>query len=124
TVWSGQMDFAIARFTSGGNLDAGFGNGGMVTTDFSGNTDQATGVILQNDGKIVAVGISHAAQPNILERYFTALARYNADGTLDDTFGNRGEVLAEFIGPGPSYASAVAVQPDGKVVILGYVTAS
>jgi len=121
---TGQMDFALARFTSGGNLDAGFGNGGMVTTDFSGNTDQATGVLLQNDGKIVAVGISQSGQPNSIERFFTALARYNADGTQDSSFAKAGEVLAAFIGPGPSYASAVAVQPDGKILVVGQVTAS
>jgi uncharacterized delta-60 repeat protein len=49
-------DFAIMRYTTSGSVDESFGNGGVVTTDFSGNADQLFATCLQGDGKIVAVG--------------------------------------------------------------------
>src|SRR5437763_14108120 len=51
-----DTDFALARYNSDGSLDTTFGNGGMVTTDFFGNEDDAFSILIQPDGKIVAVG--------------------------------------------------------------------
>jgi uncharacterized delta-60 repeat protein len=74
-----------------GSLDPTFGNGGIVTTAFGnvafGNVDEAHGVLLQPDGKIVAVGASSAAG-----RVAFALARYEPNGALDATFGTGGKV--------------------------------
>jgi uncharacterized delta-60 repeat protein len=50
------FDFALARYDSDGSLDASFGTGGKVTTDFAGGTDEVGGMALQPDGKIVAAG--------------------------------------------------------------------
>src|SRR5262249_53663986 len=49
-------DFALVRYTTDGSLDTSFGAGGTVLTDFGGGTDLARGLVLQPDGKIVAVG--------------------------------------------------------------------
>ncbi len=108
-------DFALTRYNHGGSLDATFGNGGRVTTD-SGNRNNraARAVTIQGDGKIVAAGYEESNDWNGF-----ALARYNSDGTLDDDFGNGGQVTTDF-GNGYNYAYAVAIQSDGKIVAAGY----
>jgi len=55
-VGGNNFDFALARYNPDGTLDPTFGAGGQVTTDFAGGEDVASGVALQPDGKLVAVG--------------------------------------------------------------------
>jgi uncharacterized delta-60 repeat protein len=104
--------FALARYKPNGSLDTGFGSGGKVTTAFGSNGDQAYGVIRQGDGKLVAAGFHNNGSSNDF-----ALARYNADGSLDGSFGG-GKVTTSF-GSGNDDVSAVAQQPDGKLVAAG-----
>jgi len=66
-------DFALARLNTNGTLDPSFGSGGKVTTDFFGNTDYATALLIQADGKIVGVGVARNA---LGSSDFFALARY------------------------------------------------
>jgi len=106
----GKYDFTLARYNSNGTLDAGFGTGGRVVTDFGGSDDGAEAVALQQDGKIVAAGFARGVD--------FALARYNGDGTLDTSFGTGGRVITDFAGFSDT-AYAVAVQPDGKIVASG-----
>src|SRR4029077_6628971 len=80
------FDFGVVRYDADGSLDTGFGTGGMVRTDFAGGADYAHGVAIQGDGKIVVAG--HAGLVN--DNDF-ALARYNADGSLDASFGSGGK---------------------------------
>jgi uncharacterized delta-60 repeat protein len=98
-----------------GDLDPTFGTGGLVTTDFGGRGDFGLAVALQSDGKIVAAGNSSAV--GVFSVSF-ALARYNTNGSLDSTFGSSGTVLTSF-GGNLSAAFDVAVQPDGKIVVVG-----
>jgi uncharacterized delta-60 repeat protein len=101
-----------------GDLDTSFGNGGKVTTsfpDFPGAYGSA--MAIQPDGKIVVVGEAESSSGT---RVF-AIARYNTDGSLDSTFGKKGEVTTDFFGFG-DYASAVAIQPDGRIVVGGTCT--
>ncbi|MFN2508228.1 MAG: hypothetical protein ABR589_05595, partial [Chthoniobacterales bacterium] len=89
-VINNGVDFAVARFNSNGSLDDGsandstpgdsFGTGGLVTTDF-GDDDNATGVAIQSDGKIVVVG--HLGPTNSGFNVDFAIARYNTNGSLD-----------------------------------------
>ncbi len=81
-------DFLIVRYNGNGSLDTSFGNGGRVSTDF-GAVDRAAAVVLQPDGKIVAAGNSSSSGFSFRD---LVLARYNADGSLDSTFGNGGKV--------------------------------
>src|SRR5262245_49687801 len=76
------------RLLSAGALDPTFGSGGKVTTDFGGVLDQAASVVIQPDGKVVAAGVGGFVD--------FALARYNANGTLDPTFGSGGKVTTDF----------------------------
>ena len=112
---AGNPDFAIARLNSDGTLDASFGNGGLVTTDFSGNTDLAYDIIVQSDNKIVVVG---AAAVGNHANYKFAVARYNDNGSLDNSFANGGTRIISW-GFGFNVATGVAQQADGKLVVVG-----
>ncbi len=107
-VGTSAADFALARYNTDGSLDTSFGTGGKVTTDFGG-TDQAWAAVLQPDGKIVAAGLASAD---------FALARYNTNGSLDTSFGTGGKVTTSF--EGSDQARAVVLQPDGKIVAVGW----
>ena len=109
-------DFVLARYTASGALDTTFDRDGKVTTDFGGGSDGARDVVVQADGKIVAAGSGFPAQGRPLD---FALARYNRDGTLDSTFGDGGKVLTTFEPNSIDGASAVLIQPDGKIVAAG-----
>jgi uncharacterized delta-60 repeat protein len=105
-------NFALARYNSNGTLDATYGTGGKVFTDFSSGVDQAYSMALQPDGKVVAAGlVGYAGVINI------GIARYKTNGNLDSTFGVNGKVIT-LVG-NDSRASAVALQPDGKIIIAG-----
>src|SRR4029077_17412435 len=112
------FDFALARYNSNGTLDASFGTGGRLTTDFAGANDQTDSVAVQPDGRILAAG---AAGPYINRGFDFPLARYNSNGTLDTSFGTSGKLTTNFGGfnDWPSEPSAVALQGDGKIVVVG-----
>jgi uncharacterized delta-60 repeat protein len=113
----GRSRFALARYTVRGRLDRSFGRGGKVLTDFSRRgSSNANAVAIQPDGKIIAVGGAFISDQDYIEKF--ALARYNADGTLDRSFGNRGKVVTK-VGELFTEAIGVFVQPDGKLVVAG-----
>ena len=84
-----------------------------ASVDFAGLIDYAFAVIQQTDGKLVLAGTSRT--PNSED---IALARFNADGALDPTFGNGGKVTLD-IGGSHDFARGLIQQPDGKLVIAG-----
>jgi uncharacterized delta-60 repeat protein len=99
----GGCEFALIRFNIDGTIDAGFGGGGIVTTDMSSGSDEAIEIAIQSDGKIVVAGVASGD---------FALARYNSDGSLDLTFGLGGKVTIDF--GGFDVAEGLAIQTDGK----------
>jgi uncharacterized delta-60 repeat protein len=107
-------DFALVRYNPDGSLDSTFDGDGKVTTDFSGGGDIAYGVVIQPDGKILAVGVSN----NFASSADVAIVRYNGDGSLDPTFGVGGRVLTDVSGAG-EVAFGVVLQPDAKIVVVG-----
>ncbi|HEV8230928.1 MAG TPA: delta-60 repeat domain-containing protein [Thermoanaerobaculia bacterium] len=110
-------DFALVRYNSDGSLDNSFDGDGKATTDFSGGGDIAYGVAIQPDGKIVAAGVTN----QLATSADVALARYNADGSLDMSFGTGGRVQTDVFGEG-EVAFALALQPDGKILVAGLLT--
>ena len=86
------MDFVVVRYNADGSLDAGFGNGGKVTIDFAGETDRAWALLVQPDGKIVVGGEANLGASTSGVDF--ALARLNADGSLDAGFGSGGKVTS------------------------------
>ena len=84
-----------------GSMDTSFGNSGNVTTDFGGGEDNARGIAIQPDGKLVTAGSAEDRSGPGWANDF-ALARYNSDGSLDTSFGNGGKVTTARGGGGSS----------------------
>jgi uncharacterized delta-60 repeat protein len=108
-----QDTFSLIRLTQTGTLDSTFGDSGTAMTTIGGHYAAAMALAQQSDGRIVAVGQTYENS-----EYMIALARFDANGILDNTFGNIGSVTTE-VGTGESWASTVAVQDDGKILIAG-----
>lgn len=117
---AGVSDFAIAKFTSAGVLDNTFGASGFFVTDFAGQNlaDEALGVAVQSDGKIVAVGFSGNTLPKQgASRY--AILRLTAGGALDNTFATSGKYLSAPATATFQSLDAVMVLPDNRIVAVG-----
>ena len=120
TGGSTGADFLIVRFNADGSLDSTFNFDGRVTVDFDNNTDGCNAIAVQPNGKIVAVG---ASEPSGTFNYDFAIARLNADGTLDSTFGagtGKTTVAFDLGDDNGDYGNAVALQADGKIVVAGW----
>lgn len=106
----------IARFNPDGEPDPGFGTIGRVLTPLGpeGKNDQVKGLAIQPDGKILVVGSDGKD---------AALLRFTSDGRLDETFGDGGVVIQNFDGIFAS-GQGVALQPDCKIVVAGFVATS
>jgi uncharacterized delta-60 repeat protein len=109
-----SLDVALARYKADGSLDPTFGSGGKVTTSFE-NGEGAVALGLQHDGKIVVAGNGFSA---VTGGDFVLL-RYNTDGSLDSSFGSGGKVTTDIVGA--DQARALAIYPNGKIVVGGTV---
>jgi uncharacterized delta-60 repeat protein len=114
-----RYDFAVTRYNTDGSLDQTFGQGGKVRTDFasergySSSNDKAYDLAVQTDGKIVVVGHSGSSLDRV------AVARFNADGSLDRTFDGNGMVILDVQTGGVARFDGVAIAADGKIVAVG-----
>jgi uncharacterized delta-60 repeat protein len=108
---SNGKDFAVVRLNKDGSVDNSFGSNGMVTTDFGNGNDKATSLAIQTDGKIIVAGY--------LQNNYSAIARYNTDGTLDNAFGTNGKIIGN--SSSIQNITAIAIQPDGKFIVAGSV---
>jgi len=109
TGWTLGGEWFAARYDTAGNLDAGFGTGGVTTVDPNGATiDFAYGIDLQSDGKIILSGYS-GSQDN-------TLVRLNTDGSLDAGFGVGGIVITDNF---PSEKGWNVVVLDNDKILLG-----
>lgn len=113
-VGSANGKFAVARYTTSGVLDPTFGSGGVVITTV-GAFDQAYGVVIDPDGKIIVVGASDQGSSDDF-----AIVRYTSTGSLDFSFDGTGKVVLDF-GPGNNdFAHAVALTESGQIIVAGY----
>ncbi|MEO7666720.1 MAG: hypothetical protein ABIU97_06765, partial [Dehalococcoidia bacterium] len=114
---NGTSDMGLARFNADGTLDttfATYGADGVASLDFTGGSDQALGVTLLPDGKIMLAGYATIyGKPHDF-----ALARFNPDGSFDTTFGLNGYVATDISGARDIIAK-LRLQPDGKMVAGG-----
>ncbi len=108
-----DQDFALARYNVDGSLDSGFDTDGKLMTDFSAYDDKIFGITLQPDGKIVVAGYTDDGTT-----LNWGIARYHADGSLDNSFSADGKASISF-GIDYNLAYALAVQQDGKIIIGG-----
>ena len=107
--------FALIRYTEDGALDPTFSGNGKVVTTFGSLNSYISAIEIQSDGKIVAGGFTRVLDYGATK---FALARYNADGSLDSSFGKDGRVETN-LGNGWSEIKALAIAPDGKIVVAG-----
>jgi len=117
---SATTAFGVLRYQGNGALDAAFGTGGRATAAFTNFINMPNGGALQPDGKIVVIGNAQSADGTLSE---FAVARFNANGTLDSAFGTGGKVTTNFVGVKPggvsNPATSVLVQPDGRILVGG-----
>ena len=107
--------FALVRYNPDGSLDQSFGNGGIVRNNVVG--DQLNGLLLQPDGKVIALGDSDNGN-----RSRSAAIRFHPDGTVDAGFGDNGIVIHDFSPTSGSVSSDFQeglVLPDGKLLFAG-----
>ena len=118
----GQEEFALARYNTNGTPDTAFGtaHNGIVTTAIGASDDEVHAIAIQPDGKLIAAGFTGIPNPSQLstENLF-ALVRYNADGTLDPSFGKNG-IVTTTIGDNDDEIFALAVQSTGRVIAAGF----
>jgi len=125
-AWNWPYNFELRRLNSDGSLDTTFGSAGIVSTDFGDSQDVAAKVAAQADGRLVVAGrrtyfLRSPGPPGTGSSVTDfAVARYNADGTLDYTFGTGGRVTTDFGASAYDEAASIAVQPDGKIIVGGY----
>lgn len=110
---SSGNDSVLARYTPDGSLDNPFGNNGIVITPLSTGNDIAYAIAIQTDGMIVTAGVVNSGSHTDF-----ALARHRADGQPDTDFGDAGKVAIP-IGSANDAAFAVAIQPDGRILVAG-----
>jgi uncharacterized delta-60 repeat protein len=112
-----DRDFSLVRLNADGSLDSTFDTDGKAIIPVGPGRDEAFGLALQPDGKILMAGWSTGVDgmPHF------GLIRLNTDGLLDATFDSDGKTIIQ-VGPGADYANSLTLQPDGKILIAGHST--
>ena len=108
------FNFLVARYNIDGSLDNSFDSDGIVKTTI-GVSSRAYSLAIQPDGKILMAGTSEI----ILGSPMFALARYNSDGSLDNSFDSDGIVTTGIHSWGEEIAYSIAIQSNGKIVLGG-----
>lgn len=114
TLNQSDYEFALARYNTDGSLDTFFDGDGKVTTNLGNNYDYISEIAIQpSDGKIIVVGSKNIGinDNNIV------VARYNIDGSLDNTFDEDGIFTSNQV----QFGSSVIIQPDGKILVNGLI---
>jgi len=110
-------DFCIARFKSDGTLDNSFGTIGAigkVIQSIGSNSDYGYSLAIQPDGKILLGGRCNNGSNNDF-----CIARFNSNGSLDNSFGSPNGYIIQPIGTDDDKGHSLAIQPDGKILLGG-----
>lgn len=107
----GAPEMTVFRYLGDGSLDAGFGSGGIAILSFSNNI-VAAALARQGDGKLIVAGSIYQANDDFVT------ARLNTNGSPDLTWGGSGQVI-QSLGPASDLGRDLAIQPDGKIVVVG-----
>lgn len=112
--WIGSsFDIAVVRLNVDGTIDDTFGTSGKTTIDISSDDDNCAAIVIQGDDKILLAGFGYYGIS-----YDFILARLETNGTLDVTFDGDGMVNTDF-GGSDDMCHAIALQPDGKIILAG-----
>ena len=109
----GHMDIVVARLERDGLLDPTFGAGGTVLVSAGASDDGSETLVIQDDGKILVGGFTNNGNNSDI-----VVLRLNPDGSFDHSFGDRGIVI-KAIGASHEVCRGMAVQPDGKILLVG-----
>jgi uncharacterized delta-60 repeat protein len=104
-------DIILVRYSENGIIDNSFGIGGFVTTDINSSLDVGKAVSIQQDGKIVVSGFTHAKN-----KFYVTLLRYKSNGDLDPTFGKSGIVATDI--NGRRGKMDMVIQSNGKIIVV------
>lgn len=115
---SRTSNFAVARLNTDGSLDQSFSNGEITTTRFTAESF-VTAAAIQGDGKIVVAGYTSTLDSTGKSSFDFALARYTTNGTIDKSFSDDG-ILVSSLSEGDDIPTAIAIQNDGKIAVVGY----
>lgn len=111
-----DYDFSLVRYNANGTLDSSFASGGIATAVVGTGRSEIKALQIQSDGKLVAVGHAYNS------KFVFGIARFNIDGTLDNSFGSGGTTTTSITsgtdGTG-DYAQDISIQSDGKIVVAG-----
>ncbi len=107
-------NFVIARYNTDGSADFNFSGDGLQITDIASTNDYCNSIIIQNDGKILALGTAINGG-----NYHVAAARYQTNGNIDNSFGLNG-TLVDYLKQGSTFFTSSAIQKDGKIIAAGY----
>ncbi len=113
-----QQDILVLRYNLNGTLDTSFNGGGATEFGIGATINEGTSAVLQPNGKIVVGGDFFNGLNDDM-----AVVRFNANGSLDTSFNGSGfNTTTAELGSYLDYARAVALQPDGKIVLAGFTT--
>jgi uncharacterized delta-60 repeat protein len=108
----------LRRFFSGGEIDTAFGVAGRLTFDLGGDAESIQQILAAPGGKYLAFGYADSS-------HNLAVARFNADGTLDTTFGAGGKTITSVVAGQADLPGAIAVNPgNGKFAAVYSATAT
>lgn len=108
-----SFDFGLIRLNANGTLDTSFGVNGLRTTGIGPGVDSANAVAIDATGRILVAGSAFNAGSLDF-----AVARYTSSGALDTTYGSSGKAVIS-IGSGDDVIHGIALQADGKLVVVG-----
>jgi uncharacterized delta-60 repeat protein len=109
-------NFCTVRYNSDGSIDTNFGSNGMVLTAVDISDDEIHSQVIQPDGKILVAGF--ASDDNV--HGYIAMMRLNPNGSKDNSFGVNGIVSQLITGLDFPIANSIVLQPDGKIVAVGF----
>ncbi len=114
-----NSDFTLARYQADGSPDKAFGVDGIITTAFSAAYAVVNDLIFTPQGQLIAVGTA-GSDPLFLDTADIAMVRYQANGSIDENFGSQGIVNLDFADQ-YELGNAVVVQPDGNIIVGGFI---
>jgi uncharacterized delta-60 repeat protein len=114
--------FLLAGYDAAGRPDAGFGSGGRVTTHFTGSGgERADAILADAEGRLVVAGqVDSDPGPAVQDQF--GIVRYDAKGQVDPSFGTGGGLRIGFFAGRSAEPTAMAEQPDGKLIVAGRTT--
>ncbi len=118
--WYGNVDMVIWRYNANGTLDTTFDTDGIVMSNSAagGNgNDSGFSITIDANGKILVSGSSDNSSGN----HDMVIWQYNANGTLDTTFGTDGIVVSNNAagGNGNDWGFSITTDSNGKILVAG-----